>query len=152
MGQQLEQSAPAAEERAEATRVAEEELKSAEAKKKDCADKLKNAQDREKEASESLSASKAAGASYSPEYQKSTEAKNEAAAALENFKSYNMSCFETLRDKMARPVEVEKAAEASPAKDEVVTTMETSEPVQSSPAKQVAAFPEKADVMVGSVS
>merc|ERR1712151_749780 len=102
MGQQLEQSAPAAEERAEATRVAEEELKSAQAKNTDCAGKLKNAQDREKEASESLSASKAAVASYSPEYQKSTEAKNVAAAALENFKSYNMSCFETLRDKVAR--------------------------------------------------
>merc|ERR1712066_187603 len=118
---------------------------------RDCADKLKNAQDIEKEASESLSASKAAVASYSPKYQKSTEAKNEAAAALENFKSYNMSCFETLRDKMATPVEVVKAAEASPAKDELVSSMETAEPVQSSPAKQVAAFPAKADVVVGSV-
>lgn len=75
------------------------------------AEELAAAQQRERDAVDAAAKAKAAVAEHEPGLQAAKAAHAHAAEALENFVSYNIACFEVLRDARRVPLEQPKVSE-----------------------------------------
>jgi len=133
----LDESAPAAAERAAAVEAAEAELETAKAKQKEAADELVNAQKSSAEASKAVDAAKAAVKTFVPDYQKATAALDACVESLNKFKEHNMVCFETLKVKVAKQTVPAVSSPAKPTIEVAASPMKKVMEVEASPAKPV---------------
>lgn len=105
----IENAAPAAEQRAAAVTAAEEALADAKKAQEAAQEALKGAEEADKAAAASVAEAEAALSTYNVEHKKVTEALAAKELLLQNFTTYNVSCFELLRDKVSK-VEAPAAA------------------------------------------
>merc|ERR1719215_736801 len=95
----IDEAAPAAAQRASAVAQAAADLDKASALQQAAAEDLNVASNEEQLAAQAKTAAEAALASYEPEYSAATKARDDKIAEAENFKLYNVGCFELLRDR-----------------------------------------------------
>lgn len=94
----VEEATPAAQERASAVEAAQAELGKADAAEKSAAEDLSAARVSHRAAAEGATATKERLEAFEPEYAKATQERDEKVEALENFRLYNITCFDMLRD------------------------------------------------------
>lgn len=113
LGRTLQEGAPARAERKAAVEAAQAELTAVVDLQARATDEMSAAMTGQKAADVALSSAKDALAGYEPEFRAAAEARDKMKEALEMFIAHNKSCFETLRDAVARrPAEVMPAKEA----------------------------------------
>jgi len=101
----VEEATPAAQERASAVEAAQAELGRAAAEEKSAVEDLEQSKASQQAAAQGATAARERLEVFEPEYSKATCERDQKAEALENFRLYNMACFEQLRDQ-ASPAKV----------------------------------------------
>jgi len=100
----VEEGAPAAKERASVVEGARAEFDVAVEAQKKAADALEGARAGERAAADGVKAAAQRLAAFEPEYNQATKVRDEKAAAVENFRAYNVTCFEQLRNQASAKV------------------------------------------------
>ena len=94
----VEEATPAAQARAFAVEAAQAELQKAEEAEKRAVEALEVARAGQQAAAAGAAAAKEKVDAFEPEYTQATQERDAKAGALENFRLYNVACFEQLRD------------------------------------------------------
>lgn len=102
LAQQLQEGAPAAQARAEAAEAASSQLATAAGMQQQAEEALAEAEARHREAETLAGAAAAAVASHEPDHQAAVEVRDQQAAALDNFRAYDLVCFELLRNQLSK--------------------------------------------------
>merc|ERR1712048_324777 len=106
LSQTVAEAIPRKAERDAAVEAAETHVKGAQDLEHTAAEELASAKDFASKASEAVKLAEANVAAYEPERLKAVDEKDAKAAILENFKQYNLGCFELFRDQASKPIEI----------------------------------------------
>jgi hypothetical protein len=122
LSQMLAEAIPRKAERDAAVEAAETHVKDAQDLQDTAAEELVSAKGLWRQAFKTVKLAEAEVAAYEPERLKVEGEKDAKAAILDNFKQYNLGCFELLRDRTSKPIVEQQAHVGTPGEHEKVET------------------------------